>query len=236
MLEIVTAKKYPEYKGKFIVTEQDSDNVTVKRCHVSEAYNKSFIGRVWAYLSFAFSSTIAGLLIKKPDVIICTSPPLTVGITGIILSKVKRVPMVFEVRDLWPESAIDTGVIKSKWLIKMSYWLERKSCESANWINVLTPAFEKALVEKKGIAPDKISMIPNGADLDIFTPGERNNWVREKHGLDNKFVVTYIGAHGVANHLIQILEAAKILKDQRDTLFMCVGDGMEKPMLKEKAA
>jgi len=144
--------------------------------------------------------------------------------------------MVFEVRDLWPESAIDTGVLTSRPLIKMSYWLEKKSYHSANWINVLTPAFKEALINQKNIKPDRISMIPNGADLDIFKPGERNNWVRKKHNLGDKFVITYVGAHGVANHLIQLLETARLLKDQSDILIMLVGDGMEKSMLKEKAA
>lgn len=126
--------------------------------------------------------------------------------------------------------------MKNKWLIRMSYWLENKSYKSAKWINVLTPAFKDVLTGSKGITSNKISMIPNGADLDIFTPGERNNWVREKHGLGDKFVVTYVGAHGVANHLIQLLESARLLKDNLDIVFMLVGDGMQKPMLKEKAA
>ena len=231
-----TGKKAPEYKGKFFVRESEGQNVEVFRCHVSEAYNKNFIGRLWAYFSFAFSTIVVGLFrIGKVDVVICTSPPLTVGMTGWILSKLKRVPMVFEVRDLWPESAIDTGVLTNKLLIKISCWLEKKSYRSSNWINVLTPAFEKTLVEKKNVKADRISMIPNGADLDIFKPGQLNNWVREKHELAESFVVTYVGAHGVANHLIQLLEAAKLLKDHADIKIMLVGDGMQKKMLKEKA-
>ena len=166
--------------------------------------------------------------------IVCTSPPLTVGLTGWILSRLKRAPMVFEVRDLWPESAIDTGVMKNKWLIKLSYWLEKKSYKSANWINVLTPAFEKSLIENKSIRPDRISMIPNGADLDIFNKGKPTVDVRQKHNLADKFVITYVGAHGLANHLIQILETARLLKEQKDIVFMLVGDGMQKAMLKQK--
>lgn len=233
----LTGKKLPEYKGKFFVREHESKNVEVLRCHVSKAYNKSFFGRFWAYVSFAFTATLVGLFcVRQCDVIICTSPPLSIGLIGWILSKCKRVPMVFEVRDLWPESAIDTGVLTSKPLIKFAYWLERRSYRAANLINVLTPAFEKTLIEKKNIRPDRISMIPNGADLDIVTPGERNNWVREKHGLSDKFVVTYVGAHGIANHLLQVLETAKLLNDRPDIVFMLVGDGMQKPMLKKKTA
>lgn len=231
-----TGKKQPEYKGKFIVQEQEDDNVKVLRCHVSESYNKSFIGRFWAYLSFAFSTAWAGMFkVKNADVVLCTSPPLTVGLTGWLLSKLKRIPMVFEVRDLWPESAIDTGVLTNKWLIKLSYWLEKKCYKSSCWINVLTPAFEQTLIDKKNIRPDRISMIPNGADLDIFKPGELNNWVREKYNLQGKFVVTYVGAHGRANALMQLVDVAEKLKSNDDIRIMLVGAGMEKPMLKEEA-
>jgi len=235
MLDVITAKKHPEHKGRFIATEYNQSNIIVKRCHVSEAYNRNFIGRAWAYVSFVISSTLAGLLVKKVDIIICTSPPLTVSLTGWILSKLKRIPMVFEVRDLWPESAIDTGVLTNKWLIRMLYWLERKSYSSASRINVLTPAFEKALIEKKGIRPNKISMIPNGADLDIIKPGPADNRVREKYNLNDKFVVTYVGAHGAANALMQLIEAAKILKETDSQVqIMLVGDGMEKTKLLEE--
>ncbi len=236
MVHYATGNKEEKYKGKFIVREQVDDNVEVLRCHVSESYNKSFLGRFWAYISFAFSTVYAGLFkAGKFDVIVCTSPPLTVGLTGWLLKVFKRKPMVFEVRDLWPESAIDTGVLTNKWLIRLSYWLERRSYKSANWINVLTPAFQQSLIENKNIRPDRISMIPNGADLDIFKPGQKENYVREKHNLQGRFVVTYVGAHGVANHLVQLLEAAKLLKSHPDVRIMLVGDGMQKPMLKEKA-
>lgn len=233
MVNYSTGRKQKEYKGKFIVRETSHNNVVVLRCHVSEQYNKSFLGRFWAYVSFAISSIIAGLFyVEKPDVMICTSPPLTVGLTGWLLSRLKRIPMVFEVRDLWPESAIDTGVLTNKWLIKLAYWLENKSYTSATWINVLTPAFEKALIEKKNVRPDRISMIPNGADLDLIRPGPRDNWVRRKHNLNNKFVVTYVGAHGVANALGQLLDAAEILKHTDPLVeIVLVGDGMEKQKL-----
>ncbi|MHC4214884.1 MAG: glycosyltransferase family 4 protein, partial [Planctomycetota bacterium] len=218
-----------------MVREKEAENVEVIRCHVSPSYNKSFIGRFWAYLSFTFSSILAGLFcVGKCDVVICTSPPLSVGLTGWILSKLKRIPMVFEVRDLWPESAISTGVLTNKWMISLGYWLERLSYRNSAWINVLTPAFEEYLVSRKDVRREIISMIPNGADLDLIKPGHKNNWVREKYALEGKFVVLYVGAHGVANHLIQILETARLLQNQEDILFMLVGDGMQKPALKEE--
>lgn len=227
-----TGQKEEKYRGKFVVKEQYSERTEIYRTYVSESYNKSFLGRLWAYFSFTFSSLLVCLFhIKRHDVMIVTSPPLFVGITGIIVSWLKRMPMVFEVRDLWPESAIDTGVLKNSLLIKAAYLVEKLSYRFASKINVLTPAFRHKLVEEKGISSSKIIFVPNGADLDIFQPGPKENWVREKYGLQNKFVVTYLGAHGVANHLMSIVKAAEACRDIPDVVFMLVGDGMEKKSL-----
>lgn len=232
----ITGKKEDKYKGKWVTKEKYSDNVTLYRTYVSEAYNKSFLGRLWAYFSFTFSSLFAVLFkVKKHDVLIVTSPPLFVGITGIFAKLLKRIPTVFEVRDLWPESAIDTGVLTNKFLIKSAYLVEKMSYKFATKINVLTPAFKKTLIEKKEIAEEKIIFVPNGADTDIFQPGPKDNWVREKYNLKDKFVVTYMGAHGVANHLDSILEVAKECKEYKNIIFLLIGDGMEKKRLKEKA-
>jgi glycosyltransferase involved in cell wall biosynthesis len=237
MVHYATGRKHPEYRRRFLVTEHEPGGITVRRCHVSEAYNRSFLGRAWAYASFAVSSTIAGLGVKRPDVIVCTSPPLTVGLTGVALAQWHRRPMVFEVRDLWPDFAIETGVLRSGAMIRVGYWLERLSYRRAARISVLTPAFERTLREKKGVPAEKLVMIPNGADLDLVAPGERDNAVRRELGLTGKFVVTYVGAHGVANHLIQLLEAARILQSERPQVqLLLIGDGMEKPMLRQRAS
>ncbi|AXI10465.1 glycosyltransferase WbuB [Oceanobacillus zhaokaii] len=231
-----TGKKEEQYKGKFIVKEKYSENVTVYRTHVSEAYNKSFLGRLWGYFSFTYSSLIAILFkIKKHDVIVVTSPPLFVGITGVLAKFLKSMPLIFEVRDLWPESAIDTGVLNNKVMIEAAYLVEKLSYKFANKINVLTPAFKTALIENKNVAEDKVTMIPNGADLDIFRPTEKQNWFREKYSLQDKFIITYMGAHGVANNLDSILNVAKKCSSLKDIVFLLVGDGMEKDRLKKRA-
>lgn len=225
--------KDPRYKGKYVVAEQEGPGVQVLRCHVSESYNRSFLGRFWAYLSFAASSTFAGLVhAPKPDVIVATSPPLTVALTMWALKLFYRVPCVFEVRDLWPETAIDTHVLTSRSLIWLSYRLEAMAYRAAAWINVLTPAFVEALVHKKGVDPKIISMIPNGADLDIMKPGPMDNHVRSDLGLTGKFVVSYFGAHGRANKVGQLLDVAERIQGSApEVRFMMVGDGMEKPAL-----
>jgi glycosyltransferase involved in cell wall biosynthesis len=231
-----TGKKEEKYKGKWITKEKYSEKVIVYRTYVSGSYNKSFIGRFWGYFSFTLSSLTTALFkTPKHDVIIVTSPPLFVGITGILTKWFKNTPMIFEVRDLWPESAIDTGVLTNKLFIKAAYLVEKFSYKFADKINVLTPAFEKALIEKKSINKDKIMFVPNGADLDIFQPGKKENWVREKYNLKGKFVITYMGAHGIANNLDSILNVAKKCLENKDIRFMLVGDGMEKKRLKDRA-
>jgi glycosyltransferase involved in cell wall biosynthesis len=234
MMHYAMPSKRPEYKGKYVVKNIQS-GVNVWRCHVSESYNTNFLGRLWAYFTFVFSSIYAGLFKLKGDfdVIVVTSPPLFIGISGYILSLFKRKPFVFEIRDLWPESAIDTGVVSNKWIIKFAYWFEAFIYRKAKLINVLTPAFRDTLINKKNIHPEKIILIPNAAD---FSLSEEllltfdTKAFRQKHQMDDKFVITYVGAHGVANHLDQILDAGKLLEDT-NVLFLLIGDGMEKERL-----
>lgn len=230
--------KREEYKDKFFLKKKQG-KVDVYRSHVSESYNSGFLGRLWGYFSFMFSSFWNGVFkVKgKYDVVIVTSPPLFVGISGYFLSKVKGMPMVFEIRDLWPESAIDTGVLTNGFIIKLAYAVERFIYKKSKLINVLTPAFYNTLRDKKGISEKKLIMIPNAADFSL-SEEILNNFDREQfridHGLEGKFVITYVGAHGVANHLEQILDAAKLLEDT-NVLFLLIGQGMEKARLTEKA-
>lgn len=231
-------EKRAEYKGKYFVSKKQG-KVDVQRTHVSESYNNGFLGRLWGYFSFMFSSLWAGLFkVKgKYDFVIVTSPPLFVGISGYLISLFKRIPMVFEIRDLWPESAIDTGVLTNKWIIKLAYAVEKFIYKKAKLINVLTPAFYKTLLDKKNIQESKLIMIPNAADFslsdEILKTFDRVKF-RKDNGIDNYFVITYVGAHGVANHLDQILEAGKALEDT-NVLFLLIGQGMEKARLMEKA-
>jgi glycosyltransferase involved in cell wall biosynthesis len=238
MVHYNTGKKYAKYKGKYSHVEKGFyGNVDVVRSHVSESYNTNFIGRLWAYFSFVFSSVYTGIFIckTKVDVIVVTSPPLFVGITAYLLSKIKHVPFVFEIRDLWPESAIDTGVLTNGVIIKFAYWFEKFLYKKALLINVLTPAFKQKLITIKGVPENKILFIPNAADFSIADSSQNFNAQEFKKtlGFDNNFVITYVGAHGVANHLIQIVETAELLCDT-NVVFQLIGAGMQKEMLKDE--
>jgi glycosyltransferase involved in cell wall biosynthesis len=231
-------EKRAEYKGKYFVWKKQG-NVNVLRCHVSEAYNKHFIGRLWGYFSFMFSSLYAGLFKAKGkyDVVIVTSPPLFVGVTGYLVSRLRRMPFVFEVRDLWPESAIDTGVLTNKLIIKLAYWVEGFIYKRAKLINVLTPAFYNTLRDKKHITENKLIQISNASDFSLSEELLRTLDVpafRRQHDLEGYFVITYVGAHGVANYLEQLLDAGDALKDT-NVLFLLIGQGMEKDKLVKMA-
>jgi glycosyltransferase involved in cell wall biosynthesis len=240
MSHYASGEKNARYKGKYFYDECEFEKgIRVIRSHVSEAYNVDFLGRLWGYFSFVFSSIWTGLFFAKEkyDIIVVTSPPLFVGITAYILSKTKRIPFVFEIRDLWPESAIDTGVVTNKTIISLAYKFEDFIYRKATLINVLTPAFRTTLIEKKNVSKDKIIFIPNAADfslVDDILPDFNFQEFRNKHdiGLD-KFVITYVGAHGIANHLIHAVETAELLQDT-NVLFLMIGEGMQKSMLRDE--
>ena len=241
MVHYNSGKKIKKYKGKFIYEDYNYyNNVDIIRCHVSESYNNNFIGRFWAYFSFVFSSIYAGVfkVNKKFDLILVTSPPLFVAITAYVLSKIKGIPFIFEIRDLWPESAIDTGVLKNKLIIKLAFWFEQFIYRKAKLINVLTPAFRDILITKKNVPKEKIILIPNAADFTIADNIQKDfsfnaSQFKKKLGIEDKFVITYVGAHGVANHLIQIIDAAEKLSDS-NILFQLIGSGMRKEYLKKE--
>lgn len=236
-VDYLTGEKPDCYRGRWITKERDGD-VTVWRCHVSDAYNRSYRGRMWAYLSFTLSAATAGCMAARPDVIIATSPPLVVAVAGWLAARCawKPVPWVFEVRDLWPESAVTTGVLSANSpLTRALYTLERLAYRTARRITVLTPAFKDDIVRRGLAKPEKITLIPNGADLENFRPATRDNAVRREYNWDQRIVFLYAGAHGRANALSQLIHAADHLRDRPDILIACIGDGPERTSLEAEA-
>jgi glycosyltransferase involved in cell wall biosynthesis len=229
-VEYTTGVKPERYRRRWLLKEDDN-GVVVWRCYVPEAYGASYAGRMRAFFAFVFSAATATLHAARPDVIIATSPPLIIALPAIFAARLRwrQVPWVFEVRDLWPESAVTTGVLSRKSpLTRLLYTVERWAYRSADRINVLTPAFEQDIV-RRGLAPaSKISLIPNGADLDNFAPGPMQNDVRKEFGWGERFVLLYAGAHGRANAVGQLVAAAALLRDRPDILIATVGDGNER--------
>jgi len=230
-----TGRAPERYRGRWNTREQDGP-VEVWRCHVPGSYGRSYLGRMWAFFAFTLSAATAVLRCPRPDVVIATSPPLVTAVPGWLAAVRHRARLVFEVRDLWPESAVTTGVLRAGApLTRLLYALERWACRRADLVNVLTPAFREDLV-RRGLAPaEKIVLVPNGADLDLFAPAPPDPALRAELGWTGKLVVMYAGAHGRANAVGQLVDAAALLADRPEILLASVGDGPERAAQEARA-
>jgi glycosyltransferase involved in cell wall biosynthesis len=177
---------------------------------------------------------VAGLRVRNIDIVLGTSPPIFQGISAYLLSRLKRVPFVFEVRDLWPDFAIEMGVLRNPLLIWMSRRLEVFLYRHADLIIVNSPGFISHL-RCYTVPAEKIALVPNSVEVEMFNPSDRGEEVRRELNLDGKFVVLYAGAHGPANDLDTLLKAAKLLKEYDEIVFVLVGDGKERPKLMRQA-
>lgn len=222
-----TGKAFPGYKNQLYKVEY-IDGIKVVRLWSYMTANQGFFKRVMDYVSFAFMAFWAGLF-KKSDVIVATSPQFFTAVAGGVLGLFKRIPWIFEVRDLWPESIRAVEAMQTQrildWLEKLELLLYRK----ATGIVVVTDAFKENLV-RRGIKAGKIEVIKNGVMLDVYKPKPKNKALLEKHGLTNKFVVAYMGTHGMAHKLDFLIESASQIKDPSVQLVF-IGDGAEKANL-----
>jgi glycosyltransferase involved in cell wall biosynthesis len=180
--------------------------------------------------SFAAVFFLAGLLKRKPDVLIASSPHLFTAFAGWMLAKLKGCPFVFEVRDLWPDSLIKMGGLNNKWVIRLLTWMEQHLYEKADRIVVLTE-HQRKFIADRGIDPSKIELIPNGIVVSSWTPDpSKRAEYRRKMGLtENEFVAIYTGAHGPANALEYVVKAGRHLKP--GISIVLIGDGPEKEKL-----
>ena len=194
-----------------------------------------FKKRLYSFMGFSIRAILAGIRIKRYDLIFATSTPLTVAIPGIILSFLRRVPMVFEVRDLWPEVPIQMGVIKNSLLIKLLYWFEAFTYRHSNHIIALSPGMVKGVLAT-GVARNKVTMIPNFCNLDFFKPGKSNNNISGELTSINGPIIAYCGAVSYANDIDIIIYAAEKLQKMHSWVtFIIAGEGILKPKLEKLA-
>ncbi len=209
------------------------ENIVILRPPVYTALHRSFVHRIVNFLSFMVSSFVAGLRIDDVDLVWGTSPPIFQGITAWALARLKRVPFLFEVRDLWPAFAVAVGVLTNPILIRASEWLERFLYRRADILMVNSPGFIEH-VRAKGAR--QVEFVPNGADTGMFYPEADGCSFRQMYGLEEKFIALYAGAHGMSNDLDVLLEAADQLRSQNEIALVLLGDGKEKPRLEMLAA
>jgi glycosyltransferase involved in cell wall biosynthesis len=217
-----------------LMTESNEDGIRILRAYTYSALHKSYFSRVISFLTFMTTSVVAGVSAGTPDLVMGTTPPIFQAISAWVLSVLRRRPFLLEVRDLWPEFAIDIGLLKSPILIGLARWLENFLYSRADHLLVNSPAYREYLI-RKGIDPEKISFIPNGVDPDMFDPGLRADRFRLQFQLQGKFVATYAGAIGMANDIDVLLGAAEALKERDEIHILVVGDGKERKRLEGEA-
>lgn len=219
--------------GKAGAPEDDAnldEGIQVLRSYTLPVTNRSFVWRVIAFFSFMFSAVWTSFRVKEVDLVMGTTPPIFQAVSAWVIAALRRKPFLLEVRDLWPEFAIDMGVLNNPVLIKLSRWLESFLYSRANHILVNSPAYRDYMLNR-GIAPEKVSLIPNGVDPTMFDGPDVRDAVRQELGMGGRFVVSYAGAMGAANDLQVVLKAADRLRDQADIHFLMIGDGKERKNL-----
>ena len=221
-----------EYRNQFrrLVTRENVEGVNLVRTWLLPFPNRKAYERMLNYASFFVSSASTGLFLPQPDVVVASSPQLLVGLAGWWLAYCKRVPFVFEVRDLWPESLTAVGMgnansLLYRTLAKIAGFLYRNS----DRIVVVTPAFKDYLIERWRVPAEKICVVEHGVPTELFSPRSAHADLRQEFGGTGKFVVSYIGTMGMAHGLETVVESALQLQTAApEVLFVMVGEGAEK--------
>lgn len=226
---------YDGYKNKW-TSKEVIDGVNVIRIWTYIAPNKGTLKRILNYVSYMFSAFIHCLFMKKPDVMIATSPQFFCGWAGVLLHWFRRFAFVLEIRDIWPESmsAVNAGLPGP--LLKVIGIMEKIMYRSARHIVTVGDGYVGKLIER-GVPENKISVVMNGVDQSLFYPRPVNGELLEKYGLTGKFICSYVGTIGMACGLKTVLDAAEILKKQNNDhiRFVLVGDGAVKADLESEA-
>jgi len=221
-----------EYKGALrkLVVKEEHRGVGVVRSWLLPFPNRKPYERILNYSSFSVSAAITGTFLGRPDVVVATSPQILVALAGWWIARCKRVPFVFEVRDLWPESLAAVGMGGDgsplyRTLAKIAGFLYR----SSDHIVVVSPAFKDHLVRCWRVPAEKISVVQNGVETELFSPRNADPSLRSQLGVEGKFLVSYIGTIGMAHGLDTLIEAAARLRATAPQVeFMLVGEGADR--------
>lgn len=221
------------YRNRLYQTEV-IDGIRVVRVKTFITANAGFLLRTLDYMSFMVMGFLGALLQRRPDVVVATSPQFFTACAGWAVSVFKRRPFVFELRDIWPASIEAVGASKGGRLIRALERVEMFLYRRARAIVAVTHSFKHELI-RRGIDGSKIEVVTNGVDLSRYSPVERSAPFAKEIGVEGKFVVGYVGTHGMAHALDNVLEAADRLRDRDDVHFLLVGDGAARASLLERA-
>lgn len=231
-----TGIKSPEDCFK-ISRRETIDGIDVLRTYIFATPNKGSIKRMVSFASFMLSAAIVGAFrVNRPDVVIATSPQLLCGLSGFFLSRFWLSPFVFEVRDLWPESLIAVEIMRENILIKALRRLSKFLYKNSDSIVTVGDGYKQGICRAYEIPHSKLQVIPNGVDLNLYDHTMEGLTIRHEFGWTNKFVVMYVGTHGMAHGLNHVLDSAFILKEDPKIHFVFVGEGAEKDALMRQAS
>ena len=226
-------KVFDGYRNK-LWQRETMEGIEVVRVWSYITANEGFVRRILDYQSYMVSAIIASLFVRKVDVIVGTSPQFFTACAAYVASRLKFRPYIFELRDLWPESIKAVGAMKNERAIALLESLELFLYRKAARVISVTNSFKDNLVSR-GIDGSKIEVVTNGVDLSQFKPRSKDPALERQLGLEGKFVVGYIGTHGLAHALETVLDAAERLRGT-DVVFLLLGDGARKQALREDAA
>jgi glycosyltransferase involved in cell wall biosynthesis len=238
-VEVVTcAPNHPKgvlYDGfrNALFQRERMDGIDVTRVWSFLAANEGIVLRSLNYLSFPLSASVQSWRLAKPDVVVSTSPQMLTALSGYLISRFKRAPWVLEIRDLWPESVVAVGIMKRGILVSALEALERFAYRKADHIVSVTNSFRDHFAAL-GVPQEKVSVITNGADIELFSRPEHDPVLAHELGVAGKFVVAYVGTHGLAHSLTTVLDAADRLRGRDDIRFLLVGSGAEQARLRER--
>jgi glycosyltransferase involved in cell wall biosynthesis len=227
---------YPGYRNRFWQSEV-MDNIRVIRVWTYITGNEGFARRTLDYLSYMVAAVLAAPFVRGVDCVVGTSPQFFTVCAAYIVSRYKRIPFVFELRDLWPESIKAVGAMEGGGVLRLLERVELFLYRKATLIVSLTNSFKRNLI-KRGIPEDKIVVVTNGVDLERFGARSKDAELERQFQLEGKFVAGYIGTHGMAHALETILDAAdklQGLKDGHRYRFILLGDGARKQGLVDRA-
>jgi glycosyltransferase involved in cell wall biosynthesis len=219
-----------------IVRRERDGKVKVVRTYTYSELHRSYLGRLLSFISFSLSCPLGLLSVAKPDVVLASSPPIFPMFPAWLICKLRRIPFVMEVRDLWPVSAVQMGILKNRQLIGVMAWMERVLYNQSKKIVALTEGIRDDICAR-GWPKSKVELVTCGVDFDKLYPDAPGAaYIRDKFGWQDKKVVLYFGALGEANNVPVTLRAAQRLQSRQDIVFVLIGDGMKRIQTEKQVA
>jgi glycosyltransferase involved in cell wall biosynthesis len=229
-------KLYEGWKLKFRQRETIND-IPVMRTYEYPYHGKNSLKRMLNYISFMLSAPFGLFGTEKFDVIYVWHPPLTVGVAAWVIARLRRVPFIYDVQDIWPDSVVMSGMMKEGFVVRLMRRLEKFVYKHANHIFVVTKGARENLIGK-GVPPEKVTAMPHWIDENLFSRGDdkTREQVRKEYGWDARFVVLFAGNIGIVQGLDSVVRAASLLDKESKVLIALVGNGADKERLQNMVA